>query len=305
VARLAVSAQAPTLGRLLGSWTLDPGLAVLLLAAAACYLAGARRTRRPWPAWRCISWLLGLLALAAALMSGIDRYSELLLSVHMLQHLLLMLIAPALLLCAAPIRLALAALPAGGRRGLGRLLQARALHLASRPALGFAVFAAVTLGTHLSGLYELALREPAVHVTEHAAYFFAGALLLAPLLAVDPLPRPANGIARFCWSLAAMVAMAIPGALLTFATRVRYPHYLAPARALGRSALADQQLAGVIMWIGGGLAMFALALAVAMRAMILEERRQRRRETHAPPLAGVLPGGRPAAPGLLDRRLGG
>jgi putative membrane protein len=276
-----VSTPAPTLARLLGSWTLEPAVCAGLILAAAGYLLGMLRTRRRWPRRRAALWLCGLAALALATMSGIDRYSELLLSVHMLQHLLLILLAPVLLLSARPVGLALAAASPAVRRALASLLRARGVRLASSPAVGLGALGAVVLATHFTGLFELALREPALHALEHAAYLIGGLAFFAPILAADPLPHRPGAIARFGWLMGAMVLMAVPGALLTFATSVRYSHYLAPARALGRSALADQQLAGVVMWIGGGLAMFALALGLAMQAMLAEERLQRRRESHA------------------------
>jgi cytochrome c oxidase assembly factor CtaG len=285
-----VSAPAPTLGRLLGSWTPQWGVCAGLLLAAAAYLLALRRSRRRWPRQRAALWLCGLVALALATMSGIDRYSELLLSVHMLQHLLLALAAPVLLLGGRPVGLALACAPPATRRRLGVLLRSRAARAASTPVVGFLAFSVVILATHLTGVFELALREPAVHALEHAAYLAAGLLFFAPILAADPLPHRAGAIARFCWLMGAMAVMAVPGALLTFATSVRYPHYLAPARALGRSALADQQLAGVIMWIGGGIAMFALALGLTMQAMLAEDRLQRRRERHAGAVDALAPG---------------
>jgi cytochrome c oxidase assembly factor CtaG len=287
-----MSAPAPTLDRLLGSWTLEPVVCAGLVLAAAGYLLAMRRSRRGWPRRHAALWLCGLAALALATMSGIDRYSELLLSVHMLQHLLLMLLAPVLLLSARPIALALAAASPATRRRLAAILHARGVRLVSRPAVGLAGFAIVVLATHLTGLFELALREPVAHALEHAAYLLAGLMFFAPILAADPLPHPPNAIARFCWLTGAMVLMAVPGVLLTFATSVRYSAYLAPARALGRSALADQQLAGVLMWIGGGLAMFALALGLAMRVMLVEDRLQRRRESHASGVGTMTAGAR-------------
>lgn len=286
-----MSTVAPSAGRLLGSWALDPPIVGLLVTAAGLYLAGLARARsgrgRDWPSWRALSFAGGLLALAVALLSGVDADAQRWLSVHMLQHLMLLLLAPVLLLWAAPIRLGLRALPPRGRHVLGRMLASRATRLASRPAVGFGAFAVIVLGSHASGVFEVALRHPAVHALEHAGYLAAGLLLLAPLVGSDPLPRPPGAIVRFGWLSAAMIVMAVPGALLTFSPDVRYRFYLAPARALGASALGDQHLAGVIMWIGGGCAMFALALGVAMRAMIAEERRQRRRERHTTQAAGA------------------
>ena len=174
----------------------------------------------------------------------------------------------------------LAASPARARRLAGRAGGSRALRALLSPAAALLCFAAAVLVSHLSGLFELALRDGPVHALEHGAYFAAGMLLLAPLIAADPLPRRVSPIGRICCLLGAMTVMAVPGALLAFDPGVRYHAYVAPARALGRSALGDQHLAGVIMWIGGSGLMLALALAVAMRAMVAEERRQRRRERY-------------------------
>lgn len=280
---------APSFERLLGTWSADPGTIALLALAAALYLAAARRTRRPWPAWRTCSFLAGLLVLATALLSGVDGYGEDLLSVHMTQHLLLILLAPALLLGGAPVGLALVGSPPRIRAALARSLQHPVVRALGMAPVGFVVFSAAVLVTHLSGVYELALRHEAVHACEHLLYLWAGLLFLAPLIAADPLPHPPGPLARFSWLMGAMAVMAVPGAFLTFSETVRYPFYLAPARELGRSALADQHLAGAIMWVGGGIAMFALALVVAASAMLAEERRQRRRESHRLPEERTAP----------------
>ena len=271
----------PTLGRLLGSWSFEAPLALALAAAAALYVRGAARAGGDWPRLRTASFLAGLGLLALALMSGIDRYGEELLSVHMVQHLLLALLAPALLLAGAPVRLAFATGPRRLRRRLAAALGSRPGRAFGHPLTGCALFAATMTLTHFTAIFELALQHPAIHALEHAAYFSSGVLLLAPLIAADPVPHAPPPLARFAWLMAAMSAMAVPGALLAFSRHVDYPHYLATSHALGRSALADQQLGGAIMWIGGTLAMFALALWIALSAMLAEERRQRRRELQA------------------------
>jgi putative membrane protein len=270
---------APTLGRLLGSWSLVPAIAIPLAAMAVLYLTAARR-RSGWPPWRSACFLAGLGVLAVAVMSGIDDYADRLLSVHMVQHLLLALAAPALLLAGAPVRLALGSRSRTVRRGLAALLSSRAIRALGSPATGLALFAAVMLATHLTGLFQLTLDHPGVHDLEHGAYFLSGLLFLAPLIAADPLPHRPGAVGRFCWLMGGMTAMAVPGALLAFSQSVRYPHYLATSRALGRSALSDQQLGGAVMWVGGGLGLFALALTLALAAMVAEERRQQRKELH-------------------------
>jgi cytochrome c oxidase assembly factor CtaG len=276
--------ETPTLARMLGSWRLDPGVLVACAAAGALYGWGAvrvrQRTRGHWPLWRVASFMAGLLVLICALMSGIDPYAEELLSIHVAQHLLLILLAPVLLLWGAPVRLALSACPPAGRRATGAILRRRGAHVLTQPACGFALLSIVVLATHLTGLYEVALRDQTVHAVEHAAYFWTGILFLAPLLAADPLPHPPSALARFSWLMAAMTVMFIPAALFMFDEHVRYPFYLAPAHALHSSALADQHAAGIAMAVGGGIAMAALAIVVTMEAMIREERRQRRRDAY-------------------------
>lgn len=291
----------PTLSRLLDAWTVEPPLLGALCLAAALYGLGVVRSRSRWPLLRVVSFIGGLFAIALALLSGIDSYADVSLSAHVLQHLLLILIAPTLLLWGAPLRLALSACPPAGRQALGRLLHARLVHLISRPAFGLALFVVVVLGTQLTGVYEEALRDRMLHDGEHFAYLVAGTLLLAPLLAADPIPRPPGAIARFAWLMGAMLTMSIPASVLLFDAHILYPSYSITGSALHISALADQRLAGVLMLVGGGIAMGALAIAIAMQAMVAEERRQQRRDAAAEPaheVAGDLAGD---ATGVLAR----
>lgn len=278
-----MKAGAPTLARLLGDWQLDPTVLALCSVSAALYGYGVLRSRKAWPLARSASFLAGLLVLTEALLSGIDAYSGELLSVHVVQHLLLILVAPTLLLWGAPVRLALSSASPAARARIGWVLHQPWVRVLTRPTLGFVLFTIVVLATHLTGLYDLALRNTTVHSLEHAAYFWSGVVFLLPLVAADPVPRPPGAIVRFSWLMAAMTVMSIPAALLIFDDRVRYPFYLAPARALHRSALADQHAAGMIMLFAGGAAMALLAILVAMEAMIHEERRQLRRDAYLDP----------------------
>lgn len=271
---------APTLARLLGDWQLDPAMLGICAIAAALYGYGVIRSRKSWPLTRSASFLAGLLVLSEALLSGIDAYSDELLSVHVIQQLLLILVAPTLLLWGAPVRLALSSSSPAARARIGWMLRRPWVRFLTRPVFGFVLFTIVMLTTHLTGLYDLALRNPTVHTLEHAAYFWSGVIFLLPLVAADPVPHPPGAIVRFSWLMGAMTVMSIPAALFIFDEHVRYPSYLAPARALHRSALADQHAAGMIMLFAGGVAMALLAIFVSMEAMIREERRQLRRDAY-------------------------
>ncbi|HEY1778825.1 MAG TPA: cytochrome c oxidase assembly protein [Solirubrobacteraceae bacterium] len=253
----------------------------MLAVAGVGYLLAAGRVRGGWSRKRSASFIAGLVVVATALLSGIDTYADYLLSVHMVEHMLLMTVAPVLLVCGAPVRLALAASRSRGRRAIAMLLHQRVVALATRPAFGVTLLCAVMLGTYLTGLFELSLRSQTVHALEHAAFFWSGVLCFAPLIAADPFPRPPSALLRFAWLMVVMTAMVVVGALLSFDSSVRYAPYLEPARAMHVSALADQQLAGVVMWFGGGLFGAVLMLVLVTQTLFAEERRQRRRERYA------------------------
>jgi cytochrome c oxidase assembly factor CtaG len=274
-------ASAPGLGRILSQWSFDPGLVCALAAAAVLYLVALRRARRSWPALRCASFLAGLGAVSVALLSGVDGYADRLLSIHMAQHMLLVMVAPALLAWGAPVRLALAASPRRARRGIAAVLHSAPLRGALHPLSGTVLVCALLLGTYFTGFFALTLRNATVHELEHAALLLCGLVLFVPLVAADPLPRPPSALARLCSLTLVMTAMVVVGAVLSFQGSVRYAHYTATARAMHISALADQQLAGVVMWFGGGLLGAVLTVALVSEALFAEERRQRRRDLYA------------------------
>jgi cytochrome c oxidase assembly factor CtaG len=249
----------------------------LLLAGAALLVAAARRHRR-WPWTRTASGLAGLAVLGVAFESGLDERSAQLLSAHMLQHGLIGLVAAPLLVAAAPVRLALGALPRERARSLARLLAHRPLRALAHPVSGLAIFVAVLAVVHVPAVYEAALRQPVLHGAEHAALLWSAIALWAPLAGADALPHRAGPLARVAVLIGAMSAMGALGAALAGAHRVVYSSYAAPAAALGRDPLADQALAGGVMWIGGMIVVLPALLALAWAALAREERRQRARE---------------------------
>lgn len=277
--------SAPSLPSLLVShWTLNATVLVPAVGAVALYLIGAHPPRPPtrraagrWPLRRTVAFLAGIGAVLIALQSGIDAYDDQMLSVHMIQHMLLLVVAPPLLLLGRPVILALRSLPPGRRGSLARALDA------ARPATGppqsLAVFAAVILLTHLPSFYDATLRHPALHDAEHALYLAAGLLMWSPLVDGDPVPRHRlGGLGKFVYLIVAMMPMALVGAYLNRHASLFYPAYGPPARALGISGLDDQAQAGAIMWVVGGSIMTAVGLWAALAAMVAEERRQVARE---------------------------
>ena len=277
--------SAPSPLDVLESWLIDPGLTFALLAAAAIYAAGVRRSRQRtgtgWPLWRTGAFMAGLAAIALALESGLDVDAELLLSIHMVQHLVLVLAAAPLLLAGAPITLALRATSPRLRQELARVLHGRTARILSHPAVGLLAIGGSTLGTHLTPLYGWALEYPLVHFGEHMLFLVCGLIFWAVLIAPGPAVRRLDGLGKVVYLLLGMPLMSVVGVILETESTPRYDQYLAPARRLGVSALSDQRLAGALMWIAGTLLMGVVALGVAWQSMVLEERRMAAREAHA------------------------
>ena len=263
--------SAPSLPSLLVShWAVSPSVAVPALALGGAYLVGVRRVAG-WPVRVTVSFLAGIGCVLVALGSGFDAYDDELLSVHMAQHMLLLLLAPLLLLGGRPVILGLRALPPRRRRFAGWML-ARIRPVAG-PVPALALFGAVVVLTHLPSFYDATLRHPLLHYLEHALYLGTGLLVWSPLLDGDPAPaHRLSGLGRLVYLIVAMMPMALVGAYLNRHATSFYPAYDAPARALGISALDDQAQAGAIMWVVGGVIMTAVGLWAVVAAMMAEER---------------------------------
>lgn len=287
--------SAPSLLTLLDTWELDPVVTTAVAVSAVVYVyaahvgtaANARwrpaRRRLRWPVQRTAAFLAGLAAVVFALESGLDAYDDQLLSVHMVQHLVLILVAAPLLLAGRPVTLAVRALAPRGRRRLVRFLRGRFAGTLSRPAVGLLAFGITMLATHLTPLYALALVNNDVHEGEHLLYLISGLLFWSVLIPPGPVARRLDGLGQVVYLLLGMPFMSVVGVIFETGSTPRYHQYVIAARRFGISALSDQRLAGMIMWLAGTLAMGALALTLAWRAMLSEEHAMRRREAYADP----------------------
>lgn len=257
-------------------WTLAPSVVAGCLLAAALYLAAVRA--RPWPKRRTFAFLAGLLTVLVALDSGLDTFDDQLLSVHMVQHLLLLDIAPPLLLSGRPLPVLLRHLPPRARRRFGRGLVA--LGRAAHPLLCLALYSAIVLVIHAPPVFDATLRNQTLHDLEHAGFLLAGLIVWWPLLG-HPLPRRRLGtVTHLLYITVAMLPMALIGAFLDRDRSLFYMPYAEPARLLGVSATGDQQQAGAIMWVAGTAVMALLGIIAVLSAMIEAERRQRLRELY-------------------------
>jgi putative copper resistance protein D len=272
------SGQIPTL--LWRHWQIADGPDLAAAIAVVLYLQCARRVRGGWPWRRTASFIAGVACILVAIQSGIDTYDDWLLSDHMVQHLLLLELAPLLLLAGRPMTLALRSAAPPRRPPLARGI--RRLRIVTHPVSCLAIVWIVVGATHLPAFYDATLRHPLLHDAEHALYLLAGLLLWWPLLDEDPVPsHRLNGFVRLVYMTAAMLPMTLLGAYLDRDPTLLYAPYARPAHLLGISAVVDQQQAGAIMWVLGSSLMVVCGIWQAMASMIAEERRMQNRERRA------------------------
>jgi putative membrane protein len=254
------------------AWTFEPWVVASLVLSAALYTVGLRRlwgragTGRGVSARHAAAFAAGWVALAAALVSPIDPLGNRLFSAHMLQHELLMVVAAPLLVVGKPLAVWVWALPVRRRRTVGGFFHRPAWRIAwlrlTSPLYAWLVHALALWLWHVPVLFEAALRSNAVHTLQHFSFLFTA--LLFWWSALGQSERAAQGTAMI-YLFTTMVHSSILGALLTLSPFVWYPTYGLTAPALGLSALEDQQLGGLVMWIPAGIAYLAAGLVLAMR----------------------------------------
>lgn len=257
-------------------WMVAPSVLVPAAAAVGLYLWGVRRVRGRWPVRRTLAFLAGVAWIVIALQSGLGAYDDVLLSVHMVQHVILLLLAPLLLLWGRPLMLALRALPRGARFTLGRaMLRLRPL---GHWSVGLLVFYAVVLVPHIPVLYDSTLRHPLIHDLEHVIFLVGGLIFLWPLFGAPAGRGALSSVPALCYVIASMPSCAVVGAYLNEARGVVYAPYGALDHALRISAVNDQRQAGAIMWIGAHLILTFVALWALGSKLVAEERRQQARD---------------------------
>lgn len=222
-----------------------------LLAAATLYRAGARRVRA-WPTWREGCFAAGLVALGGALLA-LDAGRSV--TVHMAQHLALVFVAAPLLVLGSPLALGLRA--TGARRTL------RAAWVAW-PGVGWAALAALMAVSQVPAVYDAVSRQPLLHVAQHAAWLGAAVLFWRVVAGADPVPHRPGPLGRLLYLLLFSAPMGATGAWLMWSSTPWYAGH----------SLADQRDAGVLMLVGGGLALAAATVGFAWAAILREHRRQ-------------------------------
>jgi len=265
-----------TFDAFLRSWPSSPWLCVSLTIAAAVYFHGWLKLRRHdparWSGLRLTAFLGGLAAVLLALASPIEVFADLLLSVHMVQHMLLMMVAPPLLWIGNPLLPVLRGLPRAVRTTvvfpiLRAPLARDAFALLTHPLIAWPIFVAAVWIWHAPVGYELALRDPEWHVAEHATFFAASMLFWFPVIQPYPTRPQWSRWLVLPYLVFADVQNTVLSAWLAFASEPIYRHYTEGPSIASWSPLADQQLAGVLMWVPGSVAFLLPVFVIGIRML--------------------------------------
>jgi putative membrane protein len=274
---IAHAGQPPAPHDLWGAWNLDPVLVAGLVLAVWAYRRGQPGgPRRDVDAWRARCFTGATLALGVALISPLDALSTALASAHMVQHMLLVLVAAPLLALSAPWSTLLRGSPLGVRRAAGRWRRRLGLRRASLRALRHPVTVwLLPVGTlwfwHAAVPYDAALHNQLLHVLEHASFLVTALLFWRVVIGTRSPERVPNGLGVLLVFAMAMQSVLL-SVLLTFARAPWYAGYATTTTPWGLAPLADQQLAGVIMWIPAGLVYLVAALTLMVAWIHAAER---------------------------------
>jgi putative copper resistance protein D len=260
-----------TWGTALGTWRFGPVTDVLVVIAAVLYVHRAHVTLpklgERWPIGRTAAFLGALAVLALTLQSAVDVYGHELFWLHMIEHLLLIMVVPVLLILGQPIRLG----HTGGDTTADRtaaLLHTGVVSFLTFPLVGLAAYVIVLVGTHLFGFMPAMVAHPGLHDLEIVLYLVSGYLYFLPLLGHEPIKRELSYPLRVFLLLMGMGADTIVGVLLMLqATGLNLPH-----RTWGPSPLTDLHTGGGIMWVVGDGLMFAITVLVVGQWMRDTER---------------------------------
>jgi putative membrane protein len=254
-------------------WTGGPAFA-WVVAAAVLYCLGGRRARRTDGRWRSVCFAAGLATIVVALDSSIDRLSEELLWVHMVQHIMLLMIAPPLLALARPWNRMWHGLPLGLRRrtagavahssGLAPIRSAA--RVLQDPVVAWLAFNVTFVAWHVPAAYDAAIEHPFVHALEHAMFFGTALLFWTRAIDSPPWRSALSDVPRAVYLGLAMVVSWVLAIAFAVSTAPVYAPYAAEAsRPGGLTALVDQQVAAGVMWVPGSIPLVIAILFIVYR----------------------------------------
>jgi putative membrane protein len=285
---------------LLRSWRFAPVPLLGLVVLTVGYLAAARRVNGmhpaiPWQRARTAAFLGGSLAAAVAVLGPPGYFDDTFFYAHMVQHILLTMVAAPLLVLGDPVLLVLRATPRSFRqRRLVPVLRSRPVHALTNPVTGWLLFTVVMVGSHLPAAYDYALAHPLVHdYVEHPLYLSSALIFFYPLLSPTSGPRQVLPGVRILSLLTMMIPTTFTGFFIYVLPHVAYPFYAHTDRPFGPAPLADQQLSGALMWSSSMILSVIWLCFAGLHWIRAEERRARRVDRAGPSVGAAAEAPRP------------
>ncbi|MFE9609541.1 cytochrome c oxidase assembly protein [Streptomyces sp. NPDC006012] len=278
-----------TLGRGL-QWSTDPFFLVACLLGVALYAWGVVRLRRrgdAWPVGRALSFVVGVLTIALMMCTRLNDYGMVMFSVHMVQHMVISMLSPILILLGAPVTLALRALPVarrghkGPRELLLALLHSRYMRIITHPAFTIPLFIASLYGLYFTPLFDFLMGSKTGHTVMMVHFLAVGVVFFWPIIGVDPGPHRPGYLMRMLELFAGMPFHAFFGIALMMASSPMIGTFSHPPASLGIDALSDQTAAGGIAWAFSEIPSVLVLVALLFQWYGSEQRQARRTDRAA------------------------
>ena len=253
----------------------------LIVAALVLYLWGVRRNnalhpRHPWSAGKTAAWIGALVATGSSIFSFVGVYDRELFWDHMVQHLLLIMVAAPLFAIASPLELAWKSTSGTANLVVTEALRSKVANFFGHPAVAFVLYAVVIPISHLTVWYNYTLTQGSVHNAEHLVFLVVGYLFWRQIFGNDPNKYRLHPGLQFFYLFLAIPIDTFTGLSLAGATKEMFPAYLATHRAWGPTYVNDLHIGGSIMWVVGDTLMLWPMIPVALRWMHREERKAAR-----------------------------
>ena len=248
-------------------WQFAPIVTAAVVILAGLYMWGVHRVARrhparPWPAWRTGMFLGGLAVVVLATESGIGAYDDVLFWDHMVQHLMLIMVAPPLLIFSQPITLLMHASRNPLHSWVKRILRSRVASFLTWPVFGCVAYAVAVLGAHLTNFANLVQTNRVAHNAEHLLFLVVGYLFFLPILGREPIRWRLSYPVRFVILVLIMPVDTFTGLMLGYGSPGAPGVPSGPQPAWAPPPVSDLHTGGAVMWIGGDAIMFGLMMLV-------------------------------------------
>ncbi|WP_433887716.1 cytochrome c oxidase assembly protein [Streptomyces sp. CA-111067] len=279
-----------TVGRGLAFSSGDPFFLIGCVVVLGLYLWAVLRLRLrgdAWPVGRVLAFTAGVLTVGLAMCTRLNDYGMVMFSVHMVQHMILSMLSPILLLLGAPVTLALRTLPSAGRGRIGprellvKLLHSRFMRVITHPAFTIPLFIASLYGLYFTSLFDTLMDTRAGHIAMMLHFLGVGLVFFWPIMGVDPGPHRSGYVMRMLELFAGMPFHAFFGIALMMASQPMVNTFLHPAASLGIDPLDDQTAAGGIAWAFSEIPSVLVLVALLFQWYTSEKRQARRTDRAA------------------------